>query len=654
MKRLAWLVLLLPVSLSAQLKVANVFGDHMVLQRNKPIKVWGWNTANEKVEVQLGNETVSTKTNKDGTWELFLPERAASNSALVLKVKDTNEEVDFEDVLVGEVWLCSGQSNMEFKVRQVIDAEDEIAAANHPQIRHITIPRAVSFQPERDFEDQEWKICNSENVGDFTAVGYFFARKIQKELGVPVGLVHSSWGGSMVETWISKEALLNDVLLQDYAKNMPDNWEDNTKAMDKRLIHHFYGDESVDVEGIDESSYLRPDYDFSKWIDIWPIGSWDWKGVPAYRGTVYLEKDFEISNVDDDKPYRISFGEMSGDMAFYLNGRMVNRAYYTHKVEFEIAPGYLKEGKNSLLVQTSPNHTWGTPYVGLAGKVDSFYVDANPKRIPLMDTQWKARPSWLTPHYYTKWMNNDATLCYNAMIAPLVGLGMRGVLWYQGESNASRAKEYKHTFPLLIQDWRKQWKEDFPFLWVQLASYGPFNDSNSGSPWAELREAQHETLELPSTGEAVTIDIGNPKDIHPKNKQDVGMRLALSALSMTYGKPNVGSGPTYKDMKVESGQAYVYFENVGRGLIAKGKYAYLEGFEIAGKDQKFYFAKAEIMAGGIVKVYNENVPNPVAVRYAWSDSPIEANLYNLEDLPASPFRTDNWAMVTDLNSFINR
>ncbi len=647
MKRYLFLIVLaMGQTAFGQLKVANIFGDHMVLQRDKPIKVWGWNTAGEKVTINFHEKNYSVLTSSAGRWEIELSPEKTSKEGWLMQVSDSDEKLEFSDILIGEVWLCSGQSNMEWKVNAVNNAETEIATANYPLIRHIEIPKATAFEPQKDFEDKEWQVCSPETVGGFTAVGYFFARKISAELGIPVGLVHSSWGGSHVETWISRESMLTSDVLRDYALTMPQNWKESDRKMEKATIKKFHGTKDFDISSLNEEEYLSDSYDFSDWIKISPMYQWDWKGVPSFRGTVYIQKDIKLDSDNHLAESSLNFGYTSGDIAFYINGKLVHHGYHKDKIVIDIPKGIWKKGINSLLVKFSANREPKYTGLGLYGSSDDYSLEISGKSIPLMKEEWYARPSWESERTYAPWMNNEGALLYNGMIAPIVGFEIKGALWYQGESNAGRAHDYRKSFPLLIKDWRKQWSSEFPFYWVQLSSYGPFNDSNSSSAWAELREAQSMTLALPKTGEAVIIDIGNPKDIHPRNKQDVGLRLGLNVLENTYGFNILGSGPRYKSMRVKGNKAELSFSYVGEGLKSSNKYGNLEGFEIAGADQKFYFAKAEIINDKVV-VSHEAVKRPVAVRYGWSDSPIDANLYNSENLPASPFRTDAWKGVTE-------
>ncbi len=470
------LVLILVVNaLLADVRLPQIFGDGMVLQRNQPIAVWGWADPGERVEVKLNNQSQETTAGADGAWKLQLsPEAAGGPFQLVVAGKNT---LTLSDVLIGEVWICSGQSNMEWSVTNSNNAAQEIATANYPQIRHVKIPRTTAAKPLADIgEPLEWQAATPQHVGDFTAVGYFYARALHNELNVPIGLINTSWGGTMVETWVSKEALAKDKSLK--------------------------------------------------------------------------------------KAIRV----------------------------FEQIP------------------------------VDTIRKNGNPNRYP--------------------------TLLFNAMINPLIPYTVKGAIWYQGESNAGRAYEYRKSFPMMIKDWRKRWGlGDFPFYFVQLASFkAAGGTSASGSTWAELREAQHQTLSLPHTGQAVTIDIGETDDIHPRNKQDVGKRLAAIALHDSYGQDVVYSGPVYKNVKIKGPDATIHFNHVHSGLTTNGSGSVI-GFEIAGADKQFYPAEARI-EGQTVVVSSPSVSKPKAVRYAWADDPGKSNLFNADGFPAAPFRTDQWTPAT--------
>ncbi len=479
---------------TADVKLPAIFGDNMVLQADKKVPVWGTAEPGEKIEVRVSIDQAATTAagnaasesvmqskeataDDKGNWKVVLDALPASDEPIGFVVTGKNK-LTIENVLVGEVWVASGQSNMEWPVKAANDPEKEIAEAKFPEIRLFQVTKAVSPKAPADDVEGHWAVCNPETVGSFSAVAYFFGREIQNATSRPVGLIGTYWGGTPAESWTSREKL-----------------------------------ESVES--------LKP-----------LVTNWD------------------------------TLAQKEGD-----------------------------EGDKA---QKNPHHA--------------------------------------------------ATL-YNGMLEPIIPFAIRGAIWYQGESNAGRAYQYRTLFPTMITDWRERWGQgDFPFLFVQLANFKQRKDQPADSDWAELREAQSMTLELPKTGQAVIIDIGEAGDIHPRNKQDVGKRLALAAMAVAYDKKDVvSSGPVLKDAKFEDDKAVLTFDHVGGGLEAKG--GALKGFAIAGEDRVFKWADAKI-EGDTIVVSSSEVKNPKAVRYAWADNP-EATLYNAEGLPASPFRTDEWPGVTE-------
>jgi sialate O-acetylesterase len=643
------LFLFLPFMVPAQLKLASIFGDNMILQRNKPILIWGFNSPQTLVKIKFADQEKEVKTNELGRWEVIFPARNVG-APLTLIISDQDEVIRVSDILMGEVWLCSGQSNMEWKLRQSLGGEEEIKIVNNPLIRHIEVPKSLSFTPNMDFESKGWKLANPENAGNFTAVGYYFAKKIQQDLQVPVGLIHASWGGTHVETWISHSGLIESSVFKKYAEEMPKNWIQDSIFWEKKTIALFHGNEHFDINQIDYKSFYSPVFNADNWMSKDPTGQWDWKGISSFRGNAFIFRKILVEKSLINQLSTFKFGKNRSIFSLYVNGKLVQHGFYGDQIQFSIPPNTFREGENSLLIHFGENNrvTWG--YMGFDGPKQEFSLDFQTAKIPLMDKEWRIHPDWSAKRRYERWMNNQGTLCFNGMIAPIQGFPIAGVIWYQGESNTGRAKEYEISFPLMIKDWRAGWKDEFPFIFAQLSSYGPFNDSNSGSPWAELREAQLKTLKLPKTGMAVITDIGDPNDIHPLNKRDVGFRMALSAEKIAYNQDIVYSGPAFEKMDLVKNKAILTFKNIGSGLIAKDKYGYLKGFEIASNDGIFHFAKASIVADK-VEVYHPSGLIPVMVRYGWSDSPIDANLYNKEGLPASPFRTDSLPGKTTFSRF---
>jgi sialate O-acetylesterase len=490
----------------AEVKLPAVFADNMVLQREIRIPVWGTAEPGEQVTVTVDDQRGTATADAEGRWRTEIGP-VLSGGPYEMTVAGKNR-ITFRNVVVGEVWICSGQSNMEMAVGNstkawggVRNAQEEIASGNFPMIRHFGVKKAVAGKPQNNLQGQ-WVVATPETVGEFTAVGYFFGREIHKALGVPVGLIHTSWGGTPAESWTSAPALAADPALASIVAD----WEKK-----------------------------RAEY-------------------PAA-----LEK------------YRQQLSEW-------------NQAAQEAEAEGRPAPEQPKP----------PDNPYGNP--------------------------WRAAG------------------LYNAMIAPLMPYGIRGAIWYQGESNAGRAEQYRKLFPAMIQDWRRAWGQgNFPFLFVQLAGFeNPWGQKNR---WPYLREAQLLTLSLPKTGMAVAIDIGDQYDIHPRNKQDVGRRLALAAQAVAYGRDIAYSGPIFESMQIQDSKVRLRFRHAKGGLVALG--GKLRGFEIAGEDRQFVPAQAKT-DGETVIVTSDKVNNPVAVRYAWADFP-ECNLYNKAGLPASPFRTDDWA-----------
>ncbi len=634
----------------AEVKLARLFSDHVVLQRQKPIPVWGWANPSETVNVSLGNQNKTAMANSSGKWTVIFAPLEASNEPLELKAAAKSGTAAAQDVLIGEVWLCSGQSNMEFTVKQAKNFADEKKDANYPQIRQFYVEHNVEIAPQTDLKTGDWKASSPDSVGDFTAVGFFFARDVYKKLKIPIGLIHSSWGGSQIEGWISKEGMLSSDELKTYGQNLPTSWAEADAILEKNVKRATLGDANINPTMADERKYLDANFDVSKWVTNNPIGQWDWKGIWAWRGNGFMARDVEIPADFVARETVLGLAESNSYNEIYINGKQIFAGVTKGKREIKIPPNSWKTGANRLVLKMNKAIEPEWFGLGFQGSADDVFVKAGDEKIALGDNNWKLMPSFAETHTYAHSSNNVGTLIYNGMIAPLVPFAMRGVLWYQGETNAGRSYQYRKTFPLMIEDWRKKWNDDFYFDFVQLSSYGANQDSNAGSGWAELREAQTMTLSLPKTGMAVTTDIGNANDIHPTNKQDVGLRLAAIALKQTYRQDIPFSSPLFEAVKYENGKAIVSFRYADGGLTAKDKFGYLKGFEMAGADRKFYYAKAEI-AGDKVIVSNESVKNPVAVRYAWSDAPTDANLYNAAGFPASPFRSDDWQGITVANKF---
>lgn len=633
----------------AEVRLPKIFGSHMVLQRNKPIPVWGWADAGERVTVQLKgsnniSQTKSVKTGKDGKWILWL-NAAEAGGPYQLVVKGKKNVLTLDDVLIGEVWICSGQSNMQWTVRASDRADEEIAAAQYPQIRHFEVPREMSITPKDDLSRGIWKPATPENVAQFTAVGYFFGRELYKKLGVPIGLINTSWGGTIVETWTSKEAMKSFNEFSDLVDAMPPSLDALGEKRRKRLenaINEWQGGLPTATEA---ATWSSASFDDGGWKTLSVPGHFDRKDLGYLDGAVWYRNTFILPDSLGGRSMVLSLGSIDDADETYINGVKVGSTLRKSSSgrTYIVEPHQLRAGKNTIAVRIEDFGGRG----GFTGRAEDVKISRNDYEQSLAG-DWKFRIESSADNNQFTGPNDAGTLLYNAMIAPLIPYAMQGAIWYQGESNAGRAFQYRKSFPLMISDWRNRWKTEFPFLFVQLASFKADNgNSNKGSTWAELREAQQLTLQtLPRTGMAVIHDIGDPQDIHPTNKQDVGRRLALLALNIAYGRHLVAQGPQYASMKKEANAIVISFSDTGGGLTSNGRYGYLKGFEIAGSDKVFHWAKAEIRDGNVV-VWSEAVPDPVAVHYGWADDNMEANLFNKEGLPAAPFRTDNWKEITE-------
>ncbi len=643
------LALLLLISLSGycNVKLPKVLGDNMVLQRNKPINIWGWADAGEKVSVQFNKQSASAKADKTGKWFLTLkPEAAGGPYQLIIKGKNA---IMLSNILVGEVWVCSGQSNMEWPLRAANNAEQEIKQADYPMIRHFGVQKSVSSKLEDDVKGGEWKICSPENAGEFTAVGYFFARELFHSLKIPIGLVHTSWGGTHSETWTSREAFEQSAEFKDMIASMPALDLDAIAKQKNEALHNKLTELGLILpKAGEEKSWSQNTFNDSSWPTMTLPGLWEQKALGDLDGVVWFRKTISISKEDAGKEATLQLAMIDDIDETFVNGIQVGSTKaYNEKRSYVISGDHLKPGENVIAIRVTDTGGGG----GVYGDAADMKLTIGKSSISLAG-DWKYQVEKIQGAGSSIGPNAYPTLLYNAMLHPLLNLGIQGAIWYQGESNAGRAYQYRTAFPLMIKDWRTHWKQgDFPFYFVQLASFNSANgDSEHGSTWAELREAQTMTLALPHTGMAVTTDIGEANDIHPRNKQDVGKRLAAIALHDVYGKNNEYSGPVYESMKIEGNNIRISFTHAGSGLLAKDKYGYVKGFEIAGSDQKFKYAKAWI-EGNTVVVASSQVSNPVAVRFAWADNPEDANLFNKDGFPAVPFRTDTWKGITESGKF---
>ncbi|MBN2699178.1 MAG: 9-O-acetylesterase [Bacteroidales bacterium] len=626
-------------ALFAEVKLPKIIGSHMVVQRDQPVRIWGWADKNERIQVRFNGQLLNTKAGNTGEWMVtFQPMEAGGPFEMVIQGRN---KIVLEDILIGDIWICSGQSNMEWQVANSNNAEQEIAYAGYPEIRLFDVPHNIQFAPVDDIPGGRWDACSPETVGNFSAVGYFFGRTIHRELGVPIGLIGSNWGGTNIETWMSREAVVADQdLLNLYMEMEGKDFEEMARQKREAMLKvagKYAGKGKGIVDG--QPVWAEHDLDISDW-DVMKLPClWETSLLPGVDGIVWFRREIYLSGQETGKQAVLHLGPVDDSDRTWVNGILVGETVqkYNQPREYVLKPGLLKPGMNTITVRVEDTGGGG----GIYGDPEQLRLVTEAGEINLSgdwffrvsDEDFSQDNSLMNPNDYP-------TLLFNGMIHPITKFASRGVIWYQGESNTHAPDKYRQWFPAMILDWRRAWDNpDLGFYFVQLANYMQPDEEPSESNWAELREAQLEALRLPSTGVAVTIDIGEADDIHPRNKQDVGYRLALSALHGTYGRKLIHSGPVFHSMDIEGAAVFLNFDHTGDGLLADDKYGYLKGFAIAGKDGVFHWAKAWIVEDRVL-VFNEDVPEPVAVRYGWGDNPDDVNLYNSEGLPASPFRTD--------------
>ncbi|MGA7160850.1 MAG: sialate O-acetylesterase [Bacteroidota bacterium] len=633
-------LLFLFASTFSEVRLPRLISNGMVLQRDAPVKIWGWAAHGEKVSIHFIDSAYITTADSNGEWNVVLAKLKAGGP-FTMQISASNV-ITVDDIMIGDVYVCSGQSNMELLMKAVSPIYgNEIANSENSFIRHFYVPQEYDFKkPHSDVDSGSWKTANPENVLDFSAVAYFFAKELYDRYKIPIGVINCSLGGSPAESWLSEEAL----------KAFPDHYKEAMRFKDDALIKQIESDDNKRIgewysllrqkdEGYKDPQ--KPWYEAAlntkDWATMKVPGYWSTAGLGSINGVVWFRKKVMVPSSIAGKEAILILGRIVDADSVYINGVFVGTTSYQYpRRRYNILSNLLKEGENTIVVRVINS-------AGNGGFVPDkeYEIKSGENTIDLRgDWQYRlgAEMNPLASQTFIRWKPLGL---YNAMLAPLLNYRIRGVVWYQGESNAGRPLEYRTLFPALIRDWRNSWNEgDFPFLFVQLPNFMEAKSQPSESNWALLRESQLKTLSVPNTGMAVTIDIGEWNDIHPLDKKDVGKRLALAAEKVVYGDDNVVySGPIYQSMKVDGDKVVLTFTNIGSGLIAKGED--LKSFAVAGADKQFVWANAKIENDNVV-VWSDKVVNPVAVRYAWADNPAGANFYNKDGLPASPFRTDEW------------
>ncbi|ALI97700.1 9-O-acetylesterase [Rufibacter tibetensis] len=627
----------------SQVRLPKLVSDGMVLQRDAKTKVWGWAAPGEKVTVSFRGKNYKSTTNPSGKWEVALSPMKAGGP-YTMDIKGSNQ-ITVKDILLGDVYFCSGQSNMvhQMSLHNITYAND-IITANYPQIRHFWIPTATNMEgPAQDLPaNASWKWANPQDVNNFSAVAYFFARKLYDRYKIPIGLINASVGGTPIEAWTSEEGLKEfPAILATINKNRDTSYVNPIQRRAAAVAAANRQKPELDKGLTGEVKWFDPAYEPKGWRDINIPGYWEDQGIKDLNGAVWYRREIDVPASMVGVPAKVFLGRIVDADFLYINGKQVGSTGYQYpQRRYAIPAGTLKAGKNLFVIRVLNQG-------GKGGFVPDkpYYLEANGQTLDLKGTwQYKVgdvyRPASGGFEGGISAQNQPSAL-YNAMVAPATDYTLKGILWYQGESNAGNPTEYKKLLPALISDWRDKWGQgNLPFLFVQLPNFMERNYLPTESNWAMMREAALQTLSVPNTAMAVTIELGEWNDIHPDNKKDVGERLALAAMKLIYSdKKIVSSGPLYQSSKIEGNKIILSFTNVGSGLISIDGEE-LSQFAIAGADKKFVWANARI-EGDKVVVWSDEVPEPKFVRYAWADNPDGANLYNKEKLPASPFRTDN-------------
>lgn len=621
--------------LICQVKLPKLISDGVVLQRDTELKIWGWASSGETIQLIFEGNEYETRADSEGNWLIHLPPQNAGGPYEM--TFNAQNQITISNVLFGDVWVSSGQSNMELTMEVIREKyNDVIVNSENEHIRQFTVPQKYDFKTEhKDFDSGSWKSADPNSILDFSAVAYFFAKELYEQYQIPIGLINASLGGSPVESWMSEDILTkfpsaygelqkfkNDSLIisiEESDRNRADAWYDELNQKDEGLAA--------------KPQWNQVNVNDNDWDRMDIPGYWSGSTADNINGVLWFRKHLDLPLSMAGKPAKLWLGRIVDQDFAYINGEFVGTTGYQYPPrKYTVNAGILKEGVNILAIRVINSS-------GKGGFVldKPYYIAVGNDTIDLKGS-WKYKQGIEMPPLesptFIRW--KPAGL-YNGMIAPLLNFSIKGVIWYQGESNTWSPPLYAETFPAMISDWRLKWDQgDFPFLYVQLANFMEETDTPVESNWAGLRQVQLNTLKVPGTGMAVAIDLGEWNDIHPENKEDVAKRLALQARRLAYNETDIfASSPAPADFDFGETKVLISFDDVGNGLVTQGG-GPLQHFAISGDGINFVWAKAEI-EGNMVTVWNEEIRNPVVVRYAWADNPASANLYTKDGLPASPF-----------------
>lgn len=618
---------------SAQIKLPKLISDGMVLQHSQKLKIWGWAAPNEKVSLLFDGKTYTVKANTNGDWIINLPAHKAGGPYSMAFT--ASNKVTVNNILFGDVWLCSGQSNMELGMNRLMDTYPQEATASNPNIRQFLVPDVYNFKaPQTDVPSGNWQEVTPKTIGDFSGVAYFFACKLYKEYQIPIGIINAALGGSPAKAWISEKGLKN---FPDYLQEAQNFKDDaliaSTETQNNKINTDWYNELNKNDTGL-KQGWKASNFNDSSWENMQVPGYWASTKTVAVNGAVWFRKTINVPARMANLPAKLILGRIVDADSVFVNDVFVGTTSYQYPPrKYELKSSVLKPGNNTIAIRVISNSGNG-----------GFVLDKDYKLVAGKDTinlagTWKYKLGYaqqaIKPTVFVRW---KPTGLYNAMIAPLQNYTIKGTLWYQGESNTSKPTEYADLMKSLITEWRAGFEQDFPFIIMQLPNFMEEKPNPGDSNWAVLRDQQSNLLSVKNTAMAVGIDLGEWNDIHPVNKKDVGERLALQAEKLVYGnKKVVASGPTVKSIRKDGNKVIVTFNNVGSGLAVKGNEV-LKYFAIAGNDGKYVWANATIKGRDEVEVWNNEITNPVYITYAWADNPAGANLYNVEGLPAAPFK----------------
>jgi sialate O-acetylesterase len=632
MKKILLMLCLTVFSISySKVRLPKFFSSHMVLQREAPITIYGWAGTGKTVTVAFAGKTIKATADAKGEWSTTFPAMPAGGPYDILITED--DKISLTDVYIGDVWFCSGQSNMGLKLEDAVNGKKEVADANYDKIKLLQVSRTMAGTPQKDIEKGTWLTCAPESAREFSAVAYFFGRELYNKYKVPIGLINSSWGGTNIEAWMSADLMgrheaaakiIAEMKTMDYNAVMK-NYKKDFEAWEAKAEREDLGT---------QQKWFAKDYNTSSWKDITLPVYWSKAKIEPNDGIIWVTKEITLTDKDlagDD--LKLSIGRVDNEDITYINGNKIGESTNKDRDRlYTVAKSNFVVGKNIITIRVKNSGDIG----GFRSSADALYLQTPSRKISLSGTwKYEAGTKDIEPVPVRQHPTKYPTSLYNGMVAPFFGIKIKGILWYQAEANSKNNTEYATLFKDMITDWRKSWGHDYPFIFAQLPNY-----ANQNNKWITLRESQAKALELKNTGMATLIDVGQDDDIHPINKQEPARRMALIARNLAYGDTSVpASAPVYKSYKTDGNTVTVTFT----GGTFKNVSGDISGFMVAGSDKKFYPATARLQSDNkSVKVVSDKVAKPEAVRYLWADAPGKVMLYNSDGMPTPPFRTDNW------------